>query len=282
MAKLYLGTTEITPALALKESRFGATLDSFLGKTDANGVLQNASEPVNLVFSGVTDIADYALNCAFTFNTDQQITVSFPDLEYLGASTLNTSACYQAFRACMGLTAINLQNLKQVLGAYMCYQMFYNCNAITSADLRSLEYVNGNQVCREMFSNCPLLASVNVDSLISIKGNNALRRFLYQTQIPSLDFKNLSYLEGTEPLYQAIAQCPYLSDVYFRALTTNSFGTVTAFSNMCDSATGSAVQPAGCVLHFPSNLQSTIANLTGYPNFGGFSVTCAFDLPATE
>ena len=37
-------------------------------------------------------------------------------------------------------------------------------------------------------------------------------------------------------------------------------------------------------LHFPSNLESTIQGLTGYPLFSGTSgyVVCAFDLPATE
>jgi hypothetical protein len=37
-------------------------------------------------------------------------------------------------------------------------------------------------------------------------------------------------------------------------------------------------------IHFPSNLESTIQTLTGYPLFGGTSgkVVLAFDLPATS
>ena len=37
-------------------------------------------------------------------------------------------------------------------------------------------------------------------------------------------------------------------------------------------------------IHFPSNLQSTISQLDGYPLFGGESgyIVLAFDLPATE
>ena len=37
-------------------------------------------------------------------------------------------------------------------------------------------------------------------------------------------------------------------------------------------------------IHFPSNLESTIQGLTGYPNFGGTSgyVVLIFDLPATS
>jgi hypothetical protein len=37
-------------------------------------------------------------------------------------------------------------------------------------------------------------------------------------------------------------------------------------------------------IHFPSNLQTKISTLSGYPNFGGTNgyVTLAFDLPATS
>jgi hypothetical protein len=37
-------------------------------------------------------------------------------------------------------------------------------------------------------------------------------------------------------------------------------------------------------LHFPSNLESTIQGLSGYPTFGGTSgyVVLAYDLPATS
>lgn len=38
----------------------------------------------------------------------------------------------------------------------------------------------------------------------------------------------------------------------------------------------------GCTVHFPSNLQTIISGLTGYPNFGGTNTVLAFDLPATS
>jgi hypothetical protein len=69
--------------------------------------------------------------------------------------------------------------------------------------------------------------------------------------------------------------------VYFPALTTNSFGTrVNQFQNLLTS-TGSAITHT---LHFPSNLESKISSLTGYPTFGGTSgyVTLLFDLTATS
>ena len=34
-------------------------------------------------------------------------------------------------------------------------------------------------------------------------------------------------------------------------------------------------------IHFPSNMESTVQGLTGYPNFGGYNTTILFDLPPT-
>jgi hypothetical protein len=75
--------------------------------------------------------------------------------------------------------------------------------------------------------------------------------------------------------------CTALTTVSFPALTTSSFGSyINQFTNML-KLTGNTVTHT---LHFPSNLESTIQGLTGYPLFGGISgyVVCAFDLPATE
>lgn len=74
-----------------------------------------------------------------------------------------------------------------------------------------------------------------------------------------------------------------VTDVYFHSLTTTSFqgdGSAYTFYSMFSNAGSSIVR----TLHFPSNLQSTISGLQGYPLFGGTSgyVVLAFDLTATE
>jgi hypothetical protein len=86
---------------------------------------------------------------------------------------------------------------------------------------------------------------------------------------------------GSSGLYNTFSGCTGLTDVYFNALKTTSFSSSTnPFSGML-SNTGKTKTHK---LHFPSNLQSTIAGLSGYPTFGGSSgyVTLAFDLPATS
>jgi hypothetical protein len=93
-------------------------------------------------------------------------------------------------------------------------------------------------------------------------------------------FKKLSSLEMLA-FSTAFSYCTALENVYFNALTTTSFDNNTnQFRNLM-IYTGTSVTHR---LHFPSNLQSTISGLDGYPLFGGTSgyVVCAFDLPATS
>ena len=92
---------------------------------------------------------------------------------------------------------------------------------------------------------------------------------------------SVATISGSYGCQSMLQYCKALTDVYFPALTTTSFGSrVNQFFSMM-SSTGTNVTHT---LHFPSNLESTIQGLQGYPTFGGTSgyVVCAFDLPATS
>lgn len=72
-------------------------------------------------------------------------------------------------------------------------------------------------------------------------------------------------------------------DIYFNSLNTNSFvfegGECVVFASFLSNR--NSTSPA--TIHFPSNLQTLVSTLTGYPTFGaaeGMGI-CAFDLPAT-
>ena len=113
-------------------------------------------------------------------------------------------------------------------------------------------------------------------------GRNALQNaFQNCTGLTSVDLSSLTTVTGYSALGAAFSNCPELTDVYFRALTTKSFGSKkNQFINMLKYTESSKTH----TLHFPSNMQSTISGLDGYPLFGGTSgyVVCAFDLPATS
>lgn len=102
----------------------------------------------------------------------------------------------------------------------------------------------------------------------------------------SIDFSSLNHLPTKIQTMQNPA-APFNGmimgtnnvDVYFRALTQSSVESTVGniFFNLCKEATN-------CRIHFPSNLENAISQLTGYPNFYGESgeVTLLFDLPSTS
>ena len=124
--------------------------------------------------------------------------------------------------------------------------------------------------------------SASFPSLTTISGGNACYYMLQNcTALTSVSFPNLTTISGAQACGYMLQYCTALTDVYFSALTTTSFGSrVNQFYGMM-GGTGTNVTHT---LHFPSNLESTIQGLQGYPTFGGTSgyVVCAFDLPATS
>ena len=125
------------------------------------------------------------------------------------------------------------------------------------------------------------MTSVDLSALTSVGFYGLSNAFYNCTGLTSVDLSALTTVSSGNGLSNAFRSCTGLTDIYFRALTTSSFGSnKNQFSNMMQN-TGTTTTHT---LHFPSNLQSTISGLTGYPNFGGTSgyVTLAFDLPATS
>lgn len=281
MAKLYLGTTEITPALMVDKNKYGATVDSFIGDVNEFGVLQKPSKSTQLSFTGITNIAPEALMYKFRMNF-QLTSVSLEDLVQLtGAVGYN---CYQAFRNCINLTNINIFNLVTISSDNACTEMFFN-TGITTANLVSLKTVSGDNACEGMFGSCIALETINVDNLEEITGTEALKDFCKGcNKVTSFDFKKLKTVSGSKAFLGAFNTCPRLANIYFRALTTTSFGGYTnQFDGMFNNNT--AATSGNVVVHFPSNLQSTIQGLDGYSSrFGGSYgyVTFTYDLPATE
>jgi len=141
------------------------------------------------------------------------------------------------------------------LGAYALFSAFYGCTGIVSANMDSLETCNTTSAMQSCFLLCSNLVTVSFGSLSQIFGSNALNSaFVYATK---------------------------LENIYFNSLTTSSFGSYkNQFSNMMQSTGSNVIH----TIHFPSNLESTIQTLTGYPLFGGTNgkVVLSFDLPATE
>ena len=244
------------------QTKYGANVDTFLGDVNSNGVLQYPSGNVDLIFTGVKKIGESlytGANLAYKFYYNKAIrSASFPDLEEI----VVTSGMYYCFFQ-SSLSAVSFPKLKKVTANSAMAYALANTN-VKEVNFESLEEISGSSA----FSNC--MQGYSVYSL---------------SQLEKCYFPKLSNIGNASYLFSScFSQQAKLTDVYFNALTTSSFGSYTnQLQNMFNANTGISTA-AGCTVHFPSNMETTISGLTGYPLFGGKSgyVVLSYDLPATS
>lgn len=287
-------------------NRFGTSVASYVGVVDSSGKLKMPEEQLNgITFTGVEDIAEDALYYKFYRNTHLTGTISFPDLTTISGGT----CCYQCFGSTR-VTAISFPKLTTISGSSCCYNMFNNCTSLTSVSFPELTTVSGNNALNGIFAGCIItsasfpkletisssygfssafsactsLTTTDFSALKEISGSNAMGTcFNSCSELQTISFNLLETLTGGQSFRNAFRYCGKLSSISFPSLKTTSFGNVVnQFENMFNSSTAST--SGSCTVHFPSNLQSTISGLSGYPTFGGNSsrIVLAFDLTATS
>ena len=256
---MYLGSQKVCPAIVIggggDELNVGYSVDQ-------DGKLLFDLE--NIVFSGFNDIGDYTFIDRFHYNE-----FSLVDLSNL-TEISGELACEEMFYECY-LTSVDLSNLTTISGIYACDKMFLK-SSISSIDLSNLTTISGEYSCGEMFVQSDL-SSIDLSSLTTISGEHACSMMFGYSSISSIDLSGLTTISGKSACSQMFYNCKNLKNLSFPSLKTISnqnafFGLITVCSNV--------------TIHFPSNMQSIIQGLSGYPNFSGTNTTLLFDLPSTE
>lgn len=289
--------------------KYGATASTFLGDVDASGVLQAPTGQADLVFDGVTDLADSALQYRF-YNNPAISSASFPQLVQLsgggafnycfyGASIENISfpvlqsvtgyrVFYDAF-ADSSIQSVSFPALITVSGSSGFYNAFSNCGEITSASFPVLEEVIGGGSFDSCFNYCYALTSVSFPKLKKIgsdtetsSNNSHFGYAFYGTKVTSLEFPELTaiYCTGSGAYSGTFGDNSTIQKMYFPKLTVidkspaytdNSTGQNYIFSR-CNSLTE---------LHFGAANQAAIEATEGYPTLwgrGAGNATVYFDL----
>lgn len=211
-------------------------------------------------FTGMTDVADYALNRAYHFNTAISGTVDMSDLTTLTGS----QAFNYMFYGCTGLTGANLSSLTTISGSYSCQYMFYGCTGITSVDLSSLTTITGSQAFNGIFNGCTGLTSIDLSALTTINAGNACSyMFRGCTVLTSINLSALTTISGSYACQYMFSGCTSLATVYIGGTTAINFGTNTnQFQNMFYICT------QNIDVYAPAANQAQIEAFSGYPNFG--------------
>lgn len=244
---VYLGKTPVGIGRIIEKQvakkKFGATVDTFLGDVDENGVLQKPAEQVDLVFDGIKEIPASRLVNAFASKNSIGF-VSFPDLETVGASSLEN-----AFGT-SSITGIFIENIKNIKGTRALQDLCYNAKQLTSVTIKSLpetidqerffyrafytasnlatvdvdfesvKHIKGNHCLYAMFQNDYKVGNeINLGNLETIEGNNTAYYFCTDTGVTSVNLKKLQKISGSSCFASAFAYTK-ITKADLRKLTT--------------------------------------------------------------
>lgn len=239
---VYLGKTPVGLGRIVEKKvakkKYGATVDTFLGDVDANGLLQSPTNPVDAVFTGVKNIAKNAL--AYKFQSSNITSLDLSELESLDyeaccrymcdncqfLTSVNMSnikrmtemnTCQSMFNACPNLSHVQLNNLTEIIGtdrgsgASTCRTMFQLCKSLREIDLNKLETIQGSNACSYMFNGCSALQSVGLASLKMISGADYM--FSDCDGLTSVDLSSLETISGYQACYRMFNSCDKLLSI---------------------------------------------------------------------
>lgn len=288
-------------------TKYGATVDTFLGDVDASGVLQIPTAQTDLVFDGVTDLATNALYHRF-YESPVVSSVSFPQLvqvtgnNALLSSFQNTSlenisfpvlqsvsgnsAFYNAFYG-TSIQTVSFPALTTVSGNFP--STFYGCKEITSASFPALEEITGSRTFYECFTNCSALTNVSFPKLKKIgsdtttsPNNQHFEGAFRGTKVTSLEFPELTaiYCTGTSSSYGTFYSNGTIQKMYFPKLTVIDKSPAYAGNSTSQNYIFTSC-PKLTELHFGAANQAAIEALPGYATLwgrGAGKATVYFDL----
>lgn len=214
---------------------------TYIASSMFNEAFTNCSALTSLSFPKATAAGTNAFYKAAQTGCSSLASASFPEL-----LTAEGNAFANAFNDCSSFTTFSAPKL-HTAGRYS-FNYAFRGTGLTSISFPALATFTDGYVFERAFTNCTSLTSVTFDALENFPVNG----YSY--------FSNAFY------------GCSSLASVNFPALTVSGLGTYNGvFSNML---TGTS----GVTLHFPDGLQTKIASMSGYPNFGGTNTTVLFDL----
>ncbi|MBQ2016976.1 MAG: leucine-rich repeat domain-containing protein [Alphaproteobacteria bacterium] len=209
-------------------TKFGASVDTWIGDVNENGVLKKTTWTGALNFAGVKEIGDYVLHYAFYGCAG----ITSVDLSSL--TVVKNSGLYYAFCDCTGITSIDLSSLQKCDGYNTMSSAFYGCIGITSVDLSLLTTVNSYGL-QNAFYGCTGVTSVDLSSLTKVESYGLSRTFYSCKKITTMLFPSLVSVQsssfGTSSSNGTFASCTGLNEIHFRKDAQSVIESLTAYSS---------------------------------------------------
>lgn len=283
ISEIYHGSDLVWSAYQPDINYLFRDIDSNGNVTLASGNLDDASQ--------INKIGPVALCYAF-FKSNITGRVDLSSVKSMGRSALFT-----AFQNCDGITEVDLSGITDLNGDYAMQSAFYSCRNLNTVNLSNLINITGNFSLSSTFASCSSLQNVNLSNLVSDTTSLGFSNtFQGCTSLASISLPKLEISR----MYQTFRNCSSLISVNLNNLLSVPYqGFFSTFENTnltelrlpsvksvsTDSSTFQNMLKGvtGCVVHFPSNLQTVVSNLPWATNgFGGTNTSILFDLPSTE
>lgn len=166
-----------------------------------------------------------------------------------------------------GSIFIDLTGVTDLNDKVLAYIYYSNTDLPTTCSI-DIEKITGANVLEYAFMNSSVTV-LKMDKTVYI-GSATLGSLCRSSNITTFTCESLKTIDGAG-FGQAFRASSLSTDLRFPALKDIQSST---FGGMLTNVSNQTV-------HFPSNMQTTVEALTGYPNFGGTNTTVLFDLPAT-
>ena len=236
-------------------------------------ILPNSADLTG-VFTNIQTIGNDGLNSAF--NTNRFV----GDIEFTNLTTVGNSGLSSCFSGSY-VTSVSFPVLENITSTSPLSQIIGNTQA-SSLTFPVLKTVAQSGLSYAYY-NTQGIRNVEIPMLHTV-GQGGFQNCFQSSKVETVRFTSLTTISDSNIFSGCFNSCSNIKDIYFPALTTNSFGSIniSQFNGMFNTSTAST--SLTCTLHFPSNLSTTISGLTGYPYFSGNSsrIVLAFDLPATS
>lgn len=263
-----LGTVNVNvPTSGGEKTKFGASVDDFLGGVDADGNYTAPREPFEVNLAGVKSVWGHGFSNRFSRSA---ITKFIAD-DLVSCDGYSFQNCL-AF--CNYLTEVSVANLETVNREYAFEGAFTGCPRLTKTKFAKLKIINANNAFDGCFSASSGMYSATPDevfpALEEVKGLSALRLVFNEKSGRTYVFSKIKKITGETSIYSATL------GTLFAQNTVWSFPSATEFTGYIWYVSSSSTVGE---IHFAAANREAIEACDGYANKWGFvGATIFFDL----
>lgn len=266
MGQLYINNRAVTPIITktkeVAKTKFGATVDLFLGDVDANGNYVAPNEPFEVNLAGVKSLPDSVFNRRFFAAPIKKFIAN--DLVYVGKEAMDFGAYTSK------VEEVRIDSLETMESNYAFNYAFGYCSYLKKASFAKLKRVSGTRALNGCFVDVILDVEDVFPSLEEVTGMNSLENVVKIYDDCILNYLTIKKITGGTATYSSI-----FGAADNKKNTVWNFPSATEFTGYIWNV--SASYPGE--IHFAAANQAAIEACEGYDYKWGFAgATIYFDL----